>query len=160
VVKSEGGGGRQELSDPDLLASVDGDPDAFAVFYERHVEAVLSMLWRAVRNENVALELTTEVFATALKLSSRARARKHASRQWLIDIAIEALATSYRNHGVEDRVRRKLGVPVGRYSDEDWAEVEERIRNATSGPLYDAANLGTSASLAKALRRRLLGSAR
>lgn len=159
-MKSEGSGGRQELSDPDLLASIDGDPDAFGVFYERHVKAVLGMVWRAVRNDNVALEVTTEVFAKALKLSSRPRARKHASRKWLIGIAIETLAISYRTHRVEDRVRRKLGVPVGRYSEEDWAGVEERIRNATSGPLYDAANFGGGASVASALRRRVFGNAR
>jgi DNA-directed RNA polymerase specialized sigma24 family protein len=159
-VKSEGAGGRHELSDADLLAAVDGDPDAFGVFFQRHVNAILSLVLRSVRNENVALELTTEVFTIALQRSSRARARKHASREWLIDITIDTLALSYRTHGVEAGARRKLGVPVGRYTEEDWAEVEERMRNATSGPLYDAANRGTNASIAKALGRRLRGSLR
>lgn len=148
-----------QLSDAALLATVNDQPEAFGAFYERHAEAVLSYLLRLTANEDAALDLTTEVFATALRRSRRFRKQGTPSaRQWLIDIAIETLAISYRLRTVKDSARRKLGVSVGHCGPEDWAQVESRISNATSGPLYDVAKYGKNDASKRSLRRLVGGS--
>jgi RNA polymerase sigma-70 factor (ECF subfamily) len=155
-VKREGEGDADGRSDAELLAAVDADPEAFAVFYERHVRAVFVHLAHLTASEGVALELTTEAFATALQRSGRLRRRRGAaSREWLTDIAEDALAYSYRSGGVKDTARRKLGMSIEPCSDEDWEAVADRIRGATDGPLHVVARNGASTSIRGALSRRI-----
>jgi DNA-directed RNA polymerase specialized sigma24 family protein len=155
-VRHEGEGGRRELSDAELLTRLDGDPEAFGIFYERHAEPLLAYLLRFTRNEDVALDLIAELFATALKRRHRYREERGTVREWLVTIAVETLSISYRLHGVKDSARRRLGIKLTNSSrDEDWAAVEDRMRNATSGPLYEAAHYGNDIPIRKALGHRI-----
>jgi DNA-directed RNA polymerase specialized sigma24 family protein len=155
LVKREGDGGTDGRSDADLLARVDSDPDAFALFYERHVNAVFGYLAQLTGNHDVALELTTEVFALALRRSSRFKRRRSDARTWLLAIAEETLALSYRAGAIKDTARRKLGVPVEPCTKEDWDAVAARIRTAADGPLRRVASIGGATSLKGALTRRI-----
>jgi DNA-directed RNA polymerase specialized sigma24 family protein len=142
-VKQEGEGRPDGRSDAELLASVDGDPAAYGVFYERHATPIFGYLLHLTRNDDVALEMTAEVFATALHRSRRLRRRKEVPRKWLLQIAAETLADSYRDGGIKDSARRKLGVPV-EPRHEEWAVVAERISSAKDGPLAELARRRTS----------------
>jgi DNA-directed RNA polymerase specialized sigma24 family protein len=155
LVRQEDEGNSDGRSDAQLLASVDNDPDAFAVFYERHVAAIDGYVLRLTANEEVTFDMTTEIFATALRSSGRLRLRRRKTREWLLGIADETLAYSYYYGGVKDTARRRLGVPVHAASEDDWEAVADRIRNASDGPLRRVATLGAPVSIRGALSRRL-----
>src|SRR5512133_2251953 len=52
------------LTDEDLLCSE--DPEAFGVFYDRHVRALLAYFARRTGDAEVAADLTAETFASAI----------------------------------------------------------------------------------------------
>ena len=56
-----------ERSDDDLLAATRAEPEAFAVFYRRHVQALLAYFARRTRDAELAADLTAETFAAALE---------------------------------------------------------------------------------------------
>jgi RNA polymerase sigma-70 factor (ECF subfamily) len=98
------------LSDAQLLRASRKRPDAFAVFYERHASSVYAHLRRSVDGREVALELTAETFAQALRSAHRYREGKGSAGGWLTGIA-NNLAGTYRRRGrVEDRARRAYGI--------------------------------------------------
>jgi hypothetical protein len=49
-----------ERSDDDLLAATRAEPEAFAVFYRRHVAALLAYFARRTRDAELAADLTAE----------------------------------------------------------------------------------------------------
>jgi DNA-directed RNA polymerase specialized sigma24 family protein len=63
------------------------EPEAFGIFYRRHVRGVLSFFRRRVRSAALAFELTAETFATALDVAPRYRPRPEPARGWLYGIA-------------------------------------------------------------------------
>jgi RNA polymerase sigma-70 factor (ECF subfamily) len=48
-------------TDEELLAVVDGEPEAFAVFYGRHVRPLLAYLLRRTGDAELAAQLSTRV---------------------------------------------------------------------------------------------------
>jgi RNA polymerase sigma-70 factor (ECF subfamily) len=54
------------LSDDALLERTREDPEAFGVFYERHVRAVIAFLKARGLDTEASLDLGAEVFAAAL----------------------------------------------------------------------------------------------
>ena len=50
--------GRDARTDGELLVATAGDPEAFAVFYRRHVRGVLAFFRRRVGSPEVAYDLT------------------------------------------------------------------------------------------------------
>jgi RNA polymerase sigma-70 factor (ECF subfamily) len=99
------------LPDDELLARTPRDPRAFGVFYARHVRAVLGALRRRTGSAELAADLTAETFATALVAAGRYRAGGAPATAWLHGIARNVLLRSLERHRVEDRARRKLGMP-------------------------------------------------
>ena len=71
----------QSCSDDELLTA--GGPDGFAVFYRRHVEAILRYHARWARDAEVAADLTAETFAAALEAKDRFTAGGPPARAWL-----------------------------------------------------------------------------
>jgi hypothetical protein len=58
---------RERHSDRELLqAAVTTEPEAFTIFYERHVEVVLAFLRKRVASREAATDLMAETFAAAL----------------------------------------------------------------------------------------------
>lgn len=114
-------------SDADLLALTPSVPDAFGVFFDRHSQAIVSYLWRQTGNQDVALDLTSETFAVALESVARYDPAKGDARGWLFGIAKITMLSTYRRQQAEQSARRRLGLDVPGFSDEDWEQAEARI---------------------------------
>ena len=62
------------LSDGELLrATVQGDADAYATLFRRHVSAVTGFALRRVRNAHEAADLVGDTFLAALEAAPRYR---------------------------------------------------------------------------------------
>jgi RNA polymerase sigma-70 factor (ECF subfamily) len=113
-----------KLSDAELLA--EGNADAFAVLYDRHVARVFA--WARSRVGDHAADLTAEVFARAWL--SRRSFRDQADGvafPWLFGIAQNVLRDSLRRRRVEDRARARLGLPRSIAPDPAYEAVEGRL---------------------------------
>ena len=88
-------------SDGELLVATTTDPEAFGVFYSRHVRGMLAFFRRRVDSPEVALRLTAETFAAALEASGRYELRPEPARSWLYGIAWSKLHDA--NYGVYNR---------------------------------------------------------
>jgi RNA polymerase sigma-70 factor (ECF subfamily) len=97
-------------TDGELLAATVTDPEAFAVFYRRHVRGVLSFFRRRVPSAELAFELTAETFAAALEATPRYRPRPEPARGWLYGIAWNKLHESQHLGHVDDAARRGLAM--------------------------------------------------
>ena len=115
------------LSDDELLLRTREDREAFGAFYDRHVRAVLLELRRRGLPPDEALDLTAEVFATALVASRRYRPGEAPARAWLLGIARNKLAHRHRRSATETAARRKLGMARLTYSDEALERGDEMI---------------------------------
>jgi DNA-directed RNA polymerase specialized sigma24 family protein len=116
--------GPDRRTDGELLVSTARDPEAFAIFYRRHVRAVLSFFRRRVGSAEVALDLTAETFAAALEGSRRYPPRPEPARGWLFGIAWNKLHDAQRCGRVEDVARRALGMAPMMLSDEAVERLE------------------------------------
>ena len=76
-----------ERSDDDLLAATRAEPEAFAVFYRRHVDSLLAYFARRTRDAELAADLTAETFAAALVGAHRHRPDHGPAVAWLYGIA-------------------------------------------------------------------------
>lgn len=123
------------LSDDELLAATADRPEAFGVFYERHVREVLLYMARACGDTELGLDLTAEVFAAALGASARYRSGEAPAIAWLFGIARNVLARSRRDRAVEARARRRLGIAPLVFSDEALDRVEDMLEAQGSGVL-------------------------
>jgi RNA polymerase sigma factor (sigma-70 family) len=95
-------------TDEELLAAVRREPEAFGVFYRRHVSGLLGYFLRRTRQAELAADLTAETFAAALDGLRRFDARRGPAVAWLYGIARRQLGTALRRGAVEDRARRRL----------------------------------------------------
>lgn len=125
--------GFDRRTDGELLVATARDPEAFAVFYRRHVRGVLGFFRRRVASAEVALDLTAETFAAALEGSCRYQPRPEPARSWLYGIAWNKLHEARRRGHAEDGTRRQLGMAPIVLSDEGI----ERIEALASGPALD-----------------------
>ena len=108
-----------------LAATVRGDRDAFAVFYRRHLPAVLAFLLRLSGDRELAADTAAEVFAAALIAAERYRPEHPTALPWLCGIARHKLSEARRRGRGEDRARRALGMPREALEDSDLQRVEE-----------------------------------
>ncbi len=121
----------EELDDTELLALSRTRPQAFGPFYERHAEPLLRYFARRTFDPDTAAELTAETFAQAF--ASRAKYRSLAGAaddgpvRWLFGIGRHQFGRYLRRGAVEDRARRKLGLPERTLSTEDYERIEELV---------------------------------
>jgi len=111
----------------ELLAVTTVEPEAFGVFYRRHVRAVLGYLMARTRRPELAADLCAEVFASALERRAQFDAGRGPGRAWLFSMANSRLADAARRGRVEDAARQRLGMPVRELTDRDLERVEELI---------------------------------
>jgi RNA polymerase sigma-70 factor, ECF subfamily len=116
-----------QRNDGDLLSAVvAGDGQAFAVFYRRHLPAVVGFLLRETSDREATADLAAEVFAAVFLVARRFRARGDGSaRPWVLGIARNKLLESRRRGRVEDRARRRLAFEPEALDDDDLASVDE-----------------------------------
>lgn len=95
--------------DAELLRRTKDDPEAFAVFYERWEGPILAWLQRRTKDPEVAVDLSGEVFASALGAADRfIGAGSGSAAAWLFTIARNTLLSSVRRGRVEEQARRRL----------------------------------------------------
>jgi RNA polymerase sigma-70 factor (ECF subfamily) len=111
-------------SDAELLEAA--DPDAFTVVYDRHVSALFG--WARARVGDHAADLTAEVFARAwLRRGTFRDEAEGSAMPWLYGIAQNVLLDSLRKRRIEDRARRRLGLPRTAEPDPAYETIEERL---------------------------------
>jgi RNA polymerase sigma-70 factor (ECF subfamily) len=111
-------------SDEELLAAAFADRDAFASFYGRYERPVAAFFVRAVGSGELAADLTAETFAEALSSARRFDPALGRASAWLFGIARHVLARSRERGRVEDRARRRLGLPPLALDDELIERIE------------------------------------
>src|ERR1700743_1268850 len=111
-------------TDGELLVATAAEPEAFAVFYRRHVRGVLSFFRRRVSSAEVAFDLTAETFAAALEATPRYLPRPEPARGWLYGIAWNKLHEARRRGRAEDSARRELAMAPIVLTDEGVARIE------------------------------------
>jgi RNA polymerase sigma factor (sigma-70 family) len=113
-----------------LAASAAGDRDAFAVFYRRHLAAVVRFLLGETGDRELAADLAAEVFAAVLVAAGRYRPEQSTALPWLCGIARHKASESRRRRRAEDRARQRLGIPREPLEDDDLARVDELVDQA------------------------------
>src|ERR1700761_1740628 len=117
-------GSADPRTDGELLAATVTDPEAFAVFYRRHVRGVLSFFRRRVPSAELAFDLTAETFASALEATPRYQPRPEPARGWLYGIAWNKLHEARRRGQADDAARRILGMTPIVVTDEGLERLE------------------------------------
>jgi RNA polymerase sigma factor (sigma-70 family) len=137
-----------------LLATVQGDAEAFGEFYRRHVAEVLGFLARRTGSSELAADLAGETFAGALLACRRYRAGEAPALAWLLGIAQNKLRESVRRGRVDRRARARLAIPRLLLDDDDLARVEEA---AQDGERALSLLEHLAAAQREAVRARVLG---
>src|ERR1700722_3245074 len=117
-------GASDPRTDGQLLVATAAEPEAFAVFYRRHVRGVLAFFRRRVGSAEVALDLTAETFAAALEAAPRYVPRPEPARGWLYGIAWNKLREARRLGHAEETARRALGMAPIVLTDEGIERIE------------------------------------
>jgi RNA polymerase sigma factor (sigma-70 family) len=120
-------------TDAELLKLTPRTPEAFSVFYDRHLRAILSFLLSRTGNIDVAEELTCEVFASTFINVRTYDPKRGDGRAWLFGIAKVTLLKSYRQHAIDQSARRKLGMTIHQPTDEAWERAERRLDSTWPG---------------------------
>ena len=110
-------------SNSELLIAADGDQQAFAVFYRRHIDGVLAHVWTHTKDHEVTADLTAEVFAVALEHLDRFDPNLGNPRQWLHGITRNVLGKHWRTRSVEDRAMQRIGMRNVRLQNESELEL-------------------------------------
>jgi RNA polymerase sigma-70 factor (ECF subfamily) len=114
-----------EASDAELLAASAEEPEAFGLFYRRHVEALLRYLQARTGRPELAADVCAETFARALERADQFDPARGPGRAWLFTIAGSVLIDGMRRGQVEARARRRLGMPPRELTDADIERIEE-----------------------------------
>ena len=121
-------------TDGELLVATPHDPNAFGIFYRRHVRGVLSFFRRRLHGADVAFDLTAETFASALEAAPRYEPRPEPARGWLYGIAFNKLHEAQRRGRADDAARRALGMEPIELTDKGL----ERVETLATGPALQA----------------------
>ncbi|MGO9499423.1 MAG: RNA polymerase sigma factor [Solirubrobacteraceae bacterium] len=117
---------RRRWSDAELLSAIAArDGAAFAVFYRRHLPAVLAFLIRETRDREAAADLAAEVFAAVLLAAARYEQQGESATPWVLGIARNKLLMSFRRGRVEARARHRLGFKAVALEESDLERIEE-----------------------------------
>jgi len=126
---------RQQWSDAALLSAIAArDGAAFAVFYRRHLAAVLAYLMRETRDPDTSADLAAEIFAAVLLAAGRYVAQSESATPWVIGITRNKLLMSFRHGRVEAQARRRLGFEAMALDDIDLERIAE-VASTGSGTL-------------------------
>jgi RNA polymerase sigma-70 factor (ECF subfamily) len=142
------------LTDEQLLTAIaSGDDDAFAVFYRRHVDALIAYFRRRVPAAEQAFDLTAETLATVALRPGDYRGDGPAVA-WLYGIARNLLRQSLRRGQIEDAARRRLGAEPTPLTDADLLAVEDRA--AAGAAALEAALADLPEPMRQALLARIV----
>ncbi len=140
------------LGDDELLALTPRRPEAFAAFYRRHEPALLGYFVRRTGDPELAADLAAETFAAALLGVKRFDARRGPALAWTFGIAQHKLQRALEKGRVEDRARRRLGLPPLVLED----EALERVARLGGDARVDALLARLPEAQAEAVRARVI----
>jgi RNA polymerase sigma factor (sigma-70 family) len=142
--------------DDDLLTGfAAGDPEAFVLFYRRHLAAVLGFFLRRTGDPELTADLTAEVFSAALLAAERYRPGERPALAWLYGIAAHKLADSRRRGRVEDQARRRLALEPLAIDDAELERVHELADvGGAEAALADLPTAQRDAVLARVVQER------
>lgn len=109
------------------MAEAVRDPEAFGLFYDRHVIAVLRFLYRRTDSADTAADLCAETFAAAFAQRNQFRDQGNSARPWLYAIARNQLGHYLRRRRVSDRYRRRLSIEPLSLTEHEFDRVEELV---------------------------------
>lgn len=118
------------MDDEAILAGLDDEPDAFAVFYRRHAAALLEHFASRTHDRGLAADLSAETFATALDDAHRFDPACGLAVDWLYGIARRLLNEAGRRSAVDGRARRRLGLAALEPGDGFVEALEEELVEA------------------------------
>lgn len=102
------------------------EPEAFALFYDRHSEEILTYFTRRIFDVELAVDLTAETFAQAYLGRRRFRGTTdETAAAWLYRIARRQLTRYLRRGAAERRAMARLGIDVPHVGDEELRRIEE-----------------------------------
>ena len=142
-------------SDAELLAASARDPEAFGVFYDRHVRAVLAFFYRRTACPQTAADLAAETFAAAFAARRRYRDQGAPALAWLLGIARHQFSGALRRRRVDDRARRRLGMQRIELDDVSLERIEELADMAALRQEIDEALGALTPKLAEAVSLRV-----
>lgn len=144
------------LSDEELLGLARRDPDAFAVFYRRHVGSIVGFFVRRTACQETAADLTAETFAQAYLSRHRYRPTGAPAQAWLASIARHQLAHFWRAAEVASRARRRLGMRPVSAGDEPFEQLMEAFDARRNGAALQVAMDKLTDGVADAVRFRVI----
>ena len=125
---------------PCLLVASQTDADAFADFYAAYSRRVLVFFVRRVLDAEVALDLMSETFASALENRRQFRGTTAEQEQaWLFAIARNELKLYWYKGSVERRALARVGVEPPALSDSELERIEDAAELASLGRHLSAA---------------------
>src|SRR5215472_2801865 len=105
----------------DLVERAKLDPAAFGELYDHYVGQIYRFVYSRVRSQDLAEDVTSEVFFKALRAIHRYRPSGHPFSAWLYQISVNAIADHYRSKRPEQDLDTAIGVS------DRGAPVDERI---------------------------------
>ena len=103
------------------------DADAFSELYRSEGEAVLLFLTRRTLDSELAVDLTAETFAIAMRSWSKLRGLAlEQQRAWLFTVAGRRFARYLRRASVERKLMQRLDVQVPQVDHDDVLLIEQR----------------------------------
>ena len=122
-----------------LLAAADGDGDAYAVLFRRHVRAITAYAVRRCANSEEVSDLVAETFMTALGAAGRYRPETPTALPWLFGIARRVLFRQRRKAAGLARLRIKAGNTYPHYQGSEEDAITNAIDAARQQPAIEAA---------------------
>jgi RNA polymerase sigma factor (sigma-70 family) len=95
-------------SDSELLGDATDPAESFAVFYRRHVAAVIRFAASRGLDADAAADVVGDTFMGALKSRARYAPMQETARLWLLTIAARRIADVRRRQGRESRRHQRL----------------------------------------------------
>jgi RNA polymerase sigma factor (sigma-70 family) len=117
---------RSEQSDRELIVGLGRDPDAFEVFYRRHIDRVIGFTARRVTEPADVADLAAETFLTVLTSAGSYDPGRGEPSAWLLGITARLIANGRRRRGREAIATARI---KGRelIDQDDINRLEERI---------------------------------
>lgn len=94
--------------DVTLLHDTERPVDAFAVFYRRHVPAVIRFAASRGLDADAAADVVSDTFLAALRGRMRFRPDREGARLWLLSIASRRIADRHRRSALDERRQARL----------------------------------------------------
>jgi RNA polymerase sigma factor (sigma-70 family) len=124
---------RSDKSDARLLALVPA-PDAVAVLYERHVDAIYRFALRRCRDPEDVADLVASVFVEMFAAAAGYDQRRGSARAWLLGIAVRCLADQQRVGYRQAELEQRLGWRP-EFEPDEFETVAEEIDAARAAPV-------------------------